>query len=119
MEKIFDPLTFQVGEPSDEEISTVQERWRKFIQTMTDIQGGLRGVQSKIDIGPKAADALRLAEEMAAKNSPTDQSNTVTSRKAITDSSRAGSGSPRRPIRARLRAFSRRVLSCISLKHFG
>ncbi|KXN86106.1 hypothetical protein AN958_10433 [Leucoagaricus sp. SymC.cos] len=121
MERVFDPQSFQVATPSDEEITTVKERWRGYIQTVTDLQRGLRGIQANIDAGPSAADALRLAQEMAAKGSSANQESATTNRKAIADSSHvtADSASQRQPLRARLRAFSHRVFSCISLKHFG
>ncbi|KXN81023.1 hypothetical protein AN958_06335 [Leucoagaricus sp. SymC.cos] len=121
MERVFDPQSFQAAMPSDEEITTVKERWRGYIQTVTDLQQGLRGIQTKIDAGPSTADALRLAQEIAAKGSSANQESTTTNRRAIGDSSHvtADLASPRQPLRARLRAFSHRVFSCISLKHFG
>ncbi|KXN83375.1 hypothetical protein AN958_01512 [Leucoagaricus sp. SymC.cos] len=90
MERIFDPKSFQGGSPSGEEIAMVQERWQEFMQSVTDLQGGLDGIHTKINAGPSAAEALRLAREGAAEaGTAVPASNPDSNRKAIMDSSDA------------------------------
>ncbi|KXN80666.1 hypothetical protein AN958_08628 [Leucoagaricus sp. SymC.cos] len=126
MERTFDPKNFQGGSPSGEEIAMVRERWQEFMRSVTDLQGSLDGIHTKINAGPNVADALRLAREGAAEaGTAVPASNPDSNRKAIMDSSDATGGTTmesrrlRQTLRTRLRAFSHRFLSCVSLKHFG
>ncbi|KXN80900.1 hypothetical protein AN958_06847 [Leucoagaricus sp. SymC.cos] len=124
MEKLFHPKNFQGGTPSEEEVTFVRERWQGFIQRMANFQDSLLGIQTKIIVGPNAAEALRLAQEGPAATGPAENRNTVTSREAIMDSNDTtgathGSQPPRPSLRTHLQTFLRRVLSCLSLRPFG